>query len=404
MPPVDIQIAPCFCRNPASNIHVLRPQNAAQSQTIDDVVYITDHDPAVATEMIWDTIARDREFCVCHDIPQATAPTIPRSGKFFQTQTGGTTGTPKRVRRTHASWIQSYDKNADLFDISSSDSYGILGRLGHSLALYAALEANHIGADIQFLAGAQPHAQMTQIIDEGVSIIYATPTQLRRFRNGVAPKVRYILCGGGVLDDATRDGIRSRFPNAALHEFYGASETSFISLADTDTPHGSVGRPYPGVTVDIRSPDAAGIGEIWVQSPYLFTDYADGAADKKWVSAGEMGHMHDGYLTLMGRRDRMITIADQNVFPETIETAIRTTVGVIDACVTPLPDTARGHVLRAYIVADGLDVQALETGLKRRFGPLIAPKTIRLVDKIPTTHSGKHDLSEIQKWATSDDT
>ncbi len=359
---------------------------------IDDVIFIADLDPISATDHMWDAVDNGQEFCVCHDIPTGPAPTVPRDGSFFQTQTGGTTGTPKRIRRSHASWIKSFDQNVSMFGLSPDDTYAILGRLGHSLSLYAAIEATHIGAEIHFLS----HCTVTDISDVGVTVIYATPSQLRRFRNGTAPKVRHIFCGGGTLDAATRDTISARFPNADIREFYGASETSFITMSDADTPDGSVGRPYPDVNLDIRA-TADGIGEIWVQSPYLFTDYADGARALDWVSVGEIGRLTDGYLFISGRRDRMVTIADQNVFPEQIEQAIRDQRGVNDICVIATPDPSRGHVLRAYVVGD-VDVDMLRDQLRDRFGSLIAPKTINVVTDLPKTASGKHDLQRIAEW------
>ena len=36
-----------------------------------------------------------------------------------------------------------------------------------------------------------------------------------------------------------------------FREFYGAAETSFITLADETTPDTSVGRPYPGVDLHL---------------------------------------------------------------------------------------------------------------------------------------------------------
>ena len=401
MPSVDVKSTVRFHRDTASRIHALRIQNPIHTTTIGGVTYITDTDAVAALEAVWAAVQRKHDFCVCHEIPDAQPHIPPLDGCHFHTQTGGTTGRPKPIRRTHRSWVLSHEQNAKMFEISQNDTYGILGKLGHSLALYAAMEACHIGADIQFLFGAPAHAQMTQIIQSDVNIIYATPTQLRQFRSGQAPKVRYIFCGGGTLDAATRSGIRSHFPNATLAEFYGASETSFVTVSDQHTPTGTVGRPYPGVTIDIRSPNPQGIGDVWVQSPYLFTDYADGAPAQDWVCVGEVGRLDNGYLTLLGRRDRMVTIADQNVFPEQIEVAIREVDGVRDACVIPVSNQTRGHVLHAYVVGEGVDVSFLKMELQFQFGTMIAPKTIHMVSEIPKTHSGKHDLATVTEWAVS---
>lgn len=398
MPSVDDHLTLRFRRNPASRVYAPSTSKTTPAKTINTVTYVADHNPTTAMQMIWTAIERNAEFCICHDIPVAPTPSVPRDGVFFQTQSGGTTGAPKRIRRSHSSWIHSFETNAAMFGIIPNDRYAILGRLGHSLALYAALEASHIGADIHFFDGLSPNTQMERMNDAQVTILYGTPSQLRRFRGSAVPSVRFIFCGGGTLDMATRDIIGQRFPNATFHEFYGASETSFITMTDANTPLGSVGRAYPNVVLDIRTPDHRGVGSVWVKSPYVFTDYADGAPRMTWVSAGEMGRVDDGYLTLLGRGDRMITIADQNVFPERIEGAITAHPDVRDAVVIPTPDPQRGHILRAYVVGKCINVGALKAELQAEFGPLIAPKSITSVDEIPTTPAGKHDLRAVQNW------
>ena len=192
----------------------------------------------------------------------------------FLTLTGGASGQPKAVRRSQTSWIASFDVNAYRFALSSGDSVAVLGHLSHSLSLYAVLEALHLGLDAHVLADQSPRRQSVCVAEAGATILYATPTQLRLRARGAAaplPSLRLVLCGGGALDAATRAVVKGLCPEAAVHVFYGAAETSFITLADAHTPEGSVGRPYPGV--NLRLLDRAGrptsdVGEIWVRSPY----------------------------------------------------------------------------------------------------------------------------------------
>ena len=69
----------------------------------------------------------------------------------FETLTGGSSGMPRRIRRSAESWIASFAVNAALFEIGPGIGIGsavrvaVLGRLVHSLALYAAVEAVHLG-------------------------------------------------------------------------------------------------------------------------------------------------------------------------------------------------------------------------------------------------------------------
>ena len=98
-----------------------------------------------------------------------------------------------------------------------------------------------------------------------------------------------------------------------------------------------------------------------------------------------------GFLHVAGRRNRMVTIADQNVFPEDIETLLLAQPGVDHAAVLPRPDTRRGTTLVA-LIAGSADPDALLQLCRTRFGPLAAPRRIATLADFPLLASGKPDL------------
>jgi long-chain acyl-CoA synthetase len=233
-----------------------------------------------------------------------------------------------------------------------------------------------------------------------IDILYASPAQLRLMLEAPTAPVsglRLIVTGGSKLDPATRARLALQFPGAAVREFYGAAETSFITLSDDDTPEGSVGPPYPGVDIDLRGP--AGAQEVWVSSPYLFAGYAGIAGSARWqdgwLSVGEIGEMRDGFLFLAGRAGRMVTVADQNVFPEEIEAFLLAQPGVTQAAVLPRADALRGHVLDAVVM--GGDPDALLAACRRRLGPLKTPRRVLCVADWPLLASGKTDLATLRE-------
>ncbi|WP_236638332.1 AMP-binding protein [Mangrovicoccus ximenensis] len=287
---------------------------------------------------------------------QAAAPWVsPAAGTgAIECATSGSSGSPKVIRRSLASWQASFEVNRALFGFAPGDGIAVLGALSHSLALYGLMEGLHCGLDVHLLHGLRPAAQTARLQEGRASVIYATPTQLRLLSGPPVRSVRLVLCGGGSLDAAARASAAALFPEAALHEFYGASETSFITLADAGTPPGSVGRPYPGVTLEIRNP-ADGVGEVWVKSPYLFEGYAEGDSpatrrDGAFLTVGELGRLDaQSHLHLAGRRDRMVTIADRNVHPEALERFLAGHLSPRLSAVATRPDPLRGHVLTAYV-------------------------------------------------------
>lgn len=256
----------------------------------------------------------------------------------FITFTSGSTGNPKPILRHPSSWIHSFGSTG----VAANDKVAVLGHLSHSLPLYAASEAMHIGAQVIF-CGTRPRGNPT--------VIYATPTLLKlAYENSPEnPDVRLVFVGGGHLRETDRMLWAKKFPNAKICVFYGTAETSFVTMAETNTPLGSVGQAFDGVK--ISAPD----GKIMVQTPMMALGYLDRQQrfDKDDTYAtGELGWIDDqGFVFINGRTDRAVTISDKLVHLDQLEQELLALNGVEQAGVIALPDDKRG--LRAYAAVSG---------------------------------------------------
>lgn len=326
---------------------------------------------------------------------------VPDPGEqpVFETLTSGSTGQPRRIRRTQASWTTSFAVNARL-GIAPGARVAVPGRLVHSLALYGAIEGLHLGAEVHLLDSLRPDRQRKALADRRITHLYATPAQLRLLVDGPGscPDLQLVLVGGSKLDAPLRAAVHAMAPAARVREFYGAAEASFITLADETTPETSVGRPYPGVQVTVDPG-----GELWVKSPYLFIGYAGSTGSARWhdgwLSLGEIGRMEDGHLYLKGRAGRMVTVADQNVFPEEIEALMETLPGIARAAVLPVGDAKRGAVLVGLVKGDRSAEVAILAALRAQLGPLKSPKALIWLDDWPVLASGKTDLKALEPRA-----
>lgn len=315
----------------------------------------------------------------------------------FETLTSGSSGQPRRILRSVDSWTASFAVNGGLFGIGPGVRVAVLGRLVHSLALYGAVEGLSLGAEVHVLEDMRPDRQRAALAQRRVEVLYATPAQVRLMVEAGGPvlPLRLVLVGGSKLDAGLRQGLALMAPEAVVHEFYGAAEASFITLSGPDCPEESVGRPYPGVEIAVEA------GEIWVRSPYLFQSYAGadtgGARWREgWLSVGEMGRMEGGFLYLQGRAGRMVTVADQNVFPEEIEAFLLGLPGVTRAAVLPRPDGLRGVHLVAVLMGH-TDGDGVLAACRAAFGPLKAPKAVHWVQDWPMLPSGKTDLAAVER-------
>ena len=92
---------------------------------------------------------------------------------------------------------------------------------------------------------------------------------------------------------------------------------------------GTVGKPIRGVTIRIDSPNAEGVGEVWIRGPVLMKGYYR-APEKTaevlkdgWFHSGDLGCIDpEGNLSITGRSKDVIVLANgENVITVTAQNA-----------------------------------------------------------------------------------
>lgn len=140
-------------------------------------------------------------------------------------------------------------------------------------------------------------------------------------------RLRLMFCGGAPTD---RDMV-SFFYDVGITVVvgYGLTEACTVVTVNGVEPFrpDSVGKPVRGVDVKIASPDAAGVGEVWVRGPTLMDGYLDDpeltaqTIKDGWLHTGDLGRMDAaGCLHLVGRsKDVIVTAGGKNVYPQDVE-------------------------------------------------------------------------------------
>ncbi len=347
------------------------------------------------------------------DVPGWPAPPAP-DAPFYVGFTSGSTGTPKGYRRSHRSWVESFAVSEAEFGLSPADVVLAPGGLAASLHLYGLVHALHIGAEAVMMRRFHPGRALALIERRGVTALYATPSPLQMLAEAGAGRalgsLRLIMTSGANWPPAGRAAVERLFPRAALAEFYGASELSFVTVAlpGEDVPAGSVGRAARGVELEIR--DAAGrglppgaVGAVWVRSGMLFQDYACGGAPiarrEGWMSVGDHGALDArGFLTLHGREKRMLVTSGLNVYPEEVEAVLAAAPGVAEAVVFGRADGLRGVELVAAVraaadaPAAALAAATLRAHCRARLPGAKVPRRFVRLEAFPRTAGGKADL------------
>ncbi|MBI2228846.1 MAG: AMP-binding protein, partial [Deltaproteobacteria bacterium] len=113
----------------------------------------------------------------------------------------------------------------------------------------------------------------------------------------------------------------------------------------------------------------------------------------EWLYTGDVGKREaDGYYYHLGRRDDMIITGGLNVYPAEVENMIYTYPGVQETIVFAIPDSKRGQVLGAAVVArSGSQVgeKELLAFLRANLANFKVPDRIVVRESLPRTSSGK---------------
>lgn len=202
-----------------------------------------------------------------------------------------------------------------------------------------------------------------------------------------------------------------------LCQVYGQSETRMISglrpeehRQDRPELLRSVGRPYPGVDVEVRTNTgiaAAGeVGEIRIRSPYRMNYYwrephlsAETIVDD-WCWTGDLGYQDtEGYLYLVDRRRNTVLVNGISCYTVDIENALTAHPAVRAAIAVGLPDAQTGEAVHVAVVRHAhieVSEDELREFVRSELGESQTPRTVLFLDDIPATRSGKPDKNAIR--------
>jgi long-chain acyl-CoA synthetase len=194
-----------------------------------------------------------------------------------------------------------------------------------------------------------------------------------------------------------------------LVEYYGFTEggMAIVRADEWRARPGTVGRPLPGLHVEIRADDGSIAPPGTEGTVYFRTDggrrFRYAGDDHKTESAhvgdaftvGDIGRVDDeGFLYLSGRAADVVISAGVNIYPAEIEAALSDVAGVVDLCAIGAPDEERGEVVVLHVVL-GDDVllpdvlDALEAAAEQRLAPYKRPREIIVADSLPRDQTGK---------------
>ena len=338
--------------------------------------------------------------------------------------TGGTTGTPKLVRHTHANQVyQAWVCNLMLKSKPGRNLlFGMpLFHVGGSLTQALATLTSGSCLVVLSPAGWRNPAALRNlwplVARYRPEILSSVPTVLAAALAvpvGAADisSLRYTAGGGSAIPVAVGKALWEKF-NAPVLEVYGMTETASVhTIAYLDRPIrlGSVGHPVPYSRVRIVRIDGDGryqgdcarneIGVVAMAGPGVFGGYLDERHNKGafvepgWVNSGDLGRLDDeGYVWITGRAKDLVIRGGHNIDPAPIEDLLFQHAAVALAAVVGQPDAYAGELPLAYVqLKPGATVAGgeLEAWVRERTPERAAvPVRIIVIDPMPLTGVGK---------------
>jgi long-chain acyl-CoA synthetase len=196
-----------------------------------------------------------------------------------------------------------------------------------------------------------------------------------------------------------------RSTGVRIEQGYGLTEAApsvTSTLCSTEPKPGSIGRPVPGVALQLvdssgAEVDADDAGEIRVRGENLFSGYwpdgRDGPDSSGWWSTGDVAVADArGDLRLVDRRSEVVLVSGFNVYPAEVEAVLCQHPDVAEAAVIGIPHPYTGEAVKAFVVPmpgrspSEDELLAHVTGRLARFK---CPTVCEVVDRLPRTASGK---------------
>jgi acyl-CoA synthetase (AMP-forming)/AMP-acid ligase II len=331
----------------------------------------------------------------------------------------GSTGRPKGVVLKHRHLVATAENLATVYRLSPEHRELVLPPMVHSDGWQRVAATLFAGGCVVVPNEAPSPATIVELLPRlRISGFFMPPPLLRlvlRLQADVLRAamrtLRSIEFGSAPLTAAELEHVLAELPDASVFVHYGLTECSRAVILDARARRDkldTVGAAAPGVDIRVTDPDgrplAAGEeGEIRLRGRQLTDRYwmlPELTREKLaggWLRTGDYGRLDaDGFLTLLGRRDDLITSAGYHFFPAEVETELGRVAGVTDYVIAGVPDPT--GVLEQIPIAFAVpsDPQtwipaAFIAVARQRLPSHMVPRRVVSVASLPLTPSGKPD-------------
>ncbi|ORV60806.1 2,3-dihydroxybenzoate-AMP ligase [Mycobacterium europaeum] len=369
------------------------------------------------------------QLCAQDATPPPAPPRDPESPALLLVS-GGTTGTPKLIPRTHEDYLFNATASARVCGLTADDVYLVMLAAGHNfpLACPGLLGAMTVGATTVFGTDPSPEAAFAAIERHGVTVTALVPALAKLWAQAcewepVTPKsLRLLQVGGAKLEPGDARLIRATL-TPGLQQVFGMAEGLLNYTRPGDPPElvdRTQGRPLCAadelrvVNTDGEPVEPGEEGELLVRGPYTLNGYYRAERDNErcfdpdgFFRSGDLVRLRrDGYLTVTGRVKDVICRGGESISAADLEEQMLRHPAIFTAAAVPLPDPYLGERICAAVVFTGpaITLAELNAHLDRRGVAAHArPDVLFPMSTLPTTPIGKVDKKAIARQLSAHD-
>ena len=327
--------------------------------------------------------------------------------------TSGTTGEPKATMHFHRDLLIIADSYAkEILSVTPDDVFVGSPPLAFTFGLGGlAIFPLRFGATATLLENASP-ANMVEIIETyKATVSFTAPTAYRAMLGAMhqgadLSSLRVAVSAGETLPGPVFEEWRAKTGKPIL-DGIGSTEMLHIFISNRlgDAAPGSTGKPVNGyeakiVGDDFKEKPRGEVGKLVVRGPtgcrYLADKRQDSYVRNGWNITGDAFTQDDnGYFHFAARADDMIISSGYNIAGPEVEAALLSHPEVKECAVIGVADEERGQIVQAHVVLkDGIAPSAecakrLQDHVKATIAPFKYPRSVKFIEALPKTQTGK---------------